>query len=85
VSIIRRIERLERSGDDNRGCGDGCPPVWGRIMQQVGPDGVPVVRQVLGSDQPCPRCGRPAEQVEDFLEIVIRSREEYLASKARFG
>jgi hypothetical protein len=56
-------------------------PAWGRIWRQDGPEGEPVVKEVLGSDQPCPRCGRPAEQVEDFTEIVVDDPADWQALK----
>jgi hypothetical protein len=76
--------RLERAGGgDGRGCGVGCPPVFGHLYRQQGPDGERVLVEVLGSDQPCPRCGQPAEQAEDFTEIVVATREEAAAVRAR--
>jgi hypothetical protein len=80
MSIHRRLRRLDRHGDDRR-CGPDCPPSWGRILRQDGPEGEPVVREALGSDQPCPRCGRPAEQVEDLTEIVVDDPADWQALK----
>ena len=82
MSIRRRLDRLERARGDGKSCGPGCPPCRYTEYRQDGPDGEPVVVKVEGSDQPCPRCGRAAE-VAEMLLLVVRTREEVLALKAR--